>query len=336
VWLAASACGLLRPRGPLLLHGCALGGAVAAGRGSPGHGDWSAMLRRCRHAFAWRGGSCGRRFASTSPPPLVVAVVSPPDSPALQHTPSSLPGVEFVVANDVATFLESPRLESVEAVVFVPPASPSTLIDLWPHLPRARWAHCFFAGVDSLAPFMPQLASSGVPLSNGRGAFSMSLAEYVMCAALHFNKRVPTIQKNREQMTWDKFVMPTLAGKTMGFLGWGDIAKATARVAKDAFGMRVMAVRRDPSKPSGDAVDEVLGEAERMRLFAESDFVVSVLPGTPETLNYCGEAEFAAMKASGVFISIGRGLAVDEEALAAALAGRQIAGAVRAWPCSGG
>lgn len=237
-------------------------------------------------------------------------MVSPSDNPALQRTPSSLPGVEFIIANDVAQFRQSQQLESVEAVVFVPPASPNTLIDLWPHLPRVRWAHCFFAGVDSLAPFMPQLAAADIPLSNGRGAFSQSLAEYVMCAALHFNKRVPALQQNRADKTWDKFVMPTLAGKTIGFLGYGDIAQATARVAKEAFGMRVMTVRRNPGKPSGDMVDVVLGEAEKLRLFAESDFVVSVLPGTPDTLDYCGEAEFGAMKPSGVFISIGRGLAV--------------------------
>ena len=47
--------------------------------------------------------------------------------------------------------------------------------------------------------------------------------------------------------------------------------------------------------------------------------VVCTLPGTPQTLDFCGEAEFRAMKPGSVFISCGRGLAVDEDALAAAL-----------------
>ena len=45
-----------------------------------------------------------------------------------------------------------------------------------------------------------------------------SLAEYVMAAALHFNKQIPRCQKNREEKKWDKFVMDTLDGKTIGFL----------------------------------------------------------------------------------------------------------------------
>jgi phosphoglycerate dehydrogenase-like enzyme len=42
--------------------------------------------------------------------------------------------------------------------------------------------------------------------------------------------------------------MPQLNGKTMGFLGFGDIAKATAKMAKEAFGMRVLALRRNTTK----------------------------------------------------------------------------------------
>ena len=123
------------------------------------------------------------------------------------------------------------------------------------------------------------------------GAFSDSLAEYVLAAALHFNKKVPDLLQNRVAKKWDKFVMPTLAGKTMGFVGFGHIGQTTAAVAK-AFGMTVMALRRHPAKAEegGGLADVTLGPGDKRRLFEESDFVVSVLPGTPETLNYCGAA----------------------------------------------
>ena len=51
---------------------------------------------------------------------------------------------------------------------------------------------------------------------------------------------------------------------------------------------------------------------DKLKLFQESDFIVCALPGTAQTENFCGAAEFAAMKTTGIFISVGRGLAVDE------------------------
>ena len=40
-----------------------------------------------------------------------------------------------------------------------------------------------------------------------------------MAAAFHFNKQIPRCQQNRVERKWDKFVMDTVEGKTMGFLG---------------------------------------------------------------------------------------------------------------------
>lgn len=115
-------------------------------------------------------------------------------------------------------------------------------------------------------------------------------------------------------------------GKTLGIVGFGDIGQAAAKCAKGGFGMHVLALRSDPTKVSAHA-DEVLGPERKSELFARSDFVVCALPGTADTYNYCGAAEFHAMKNSAVFISIGRGVCVDEDALASALTSGEIAGA---------
>jgi len=122
----------------------------------------------------------------------------------------------------------------------------------------------------------------------------------------------------------DKFVMNVVKDKTIGLVGFGDIAKATARLAR-AFGMKVIALRRSPEKGTEQGLaDKVYGYEDRLQLFAKADFVVSVLPGTKETENFCGQQEFKAMKPEGVFINIGRGVAVDEDALQKALASKQV------------
>lgn len=269
-----------------------------------------------------------RSRAMSGSSPFVVAVVCPAGVPALAQLPS-IDGVEFIVANTLTDFQASPSLPSTQALMFIATGGDAALMSpLLEACPEVKWCHSLFAGVDTLAPFIAEkLASSDVPLTNGKGAFSDSLAEYVLAAALHFNKKVPELLANRAAKNWDKFVMPTLAGKTMGFVGFGHIGQTTAAVAK-AFGMNIMALRRHPAKAGeGGLADVTLGPADKLRLFEESDFVVSVLPGTPETANFCGTAEFAAMKESAVFISVGRGMVVDEDALAEALSTKSIAGA---------
>jgi len=246
---------------------------------------------------------------------------------ALKTMPD-IKGVTFLVGNDMKRFKEYNLLPKTQAVLFVPPGDPSVLSNLWTEVKgTAFWVHSFFAGVDGLAGFIKaHLMDSSVPLTNGRGAFSSSLAEYAMTTILHYNKQVPRIQDNTKNKIWDKFVMDVVKGKTIGLLGLGDINKHTARLAR-AFGMKIIALRRSPKKGTEGVVDKVYGYEDRLKLLAESDYVVSALPGTPETTNFCGEKEFSAMKKTAVFINIGRGVTVDEKALCTALNSEEIRGA---------
>eukprot|EP00242_Pyramimonas_sp_CCMP2087_P013720 CAMPEP_0198202216 /NCGR_PEP_ID=MMETSP1445-20131203/5334_1 /TAXON_ID=36898 /ORGANISM="Pyramimonas sp., Strain CCMP2087" /LENGTH=333 /DNA_ID=CAMNT_0043873019 /DNA_START=218 /DNA_END=1219 /DNA_ORIENTATION=- len=261
--------------------------------------------------------------------PRVIAVVSKLDHPSLATLPVR-EDVKFLVANDMDTFLAFPEVDRIEAIVWVVPGDVATLEALW-EKHQVKWIHSFSAGVDPIQGFLKnRLLTTDTIVTNGRSAFSSSLAEYTMAAALHFNKQVPRLQANKQAHKWENFVMPQLNGKTMGFLGFGDIAKATAKMAKEAFGMRVLALRRNTTKIQAEAhlVDHTFSiDNEKLELFKQADFVVCILPGTTQTQNFVSTAEFAAMKPDAIFISIGRGAAVDEAALEAALKAGTIAGA---------
>ena len=307
-----------------------------------------ALTPLARRALAAHAPSLSRHLSMSSPelfakasrrlervPPACV-VVSPWDNPALARAPAD--AAELLIGNTLDELLAhgDDKLRAAECLLWVPPGDAGVLSALLRggHLPALKWVHGFYAGVDGIAGFIEHdLAPAGLPLSNGRGAFSSSLAEYALAAALHFNKQVPRCQENRRARKWDKFVMDTLAGKTMGLVGAGDIAQHTARLAK-AFGMRVVALRRNARKPDIPDVDLVLGPydgeilpAHKAALLEQSDFVVCTLPGTAETRHFMSSAEFAAMKSDAIFISMGRGVAVDEAALHRALTTGQIAGA---------
>ena len=119
-----------------------------------------------------------------------------------------------MVSNTIEEFEAQPdKLADAEALVYVATGGDPKLLTVLfdrDRCPNIRWCHSFFAGIDAMAPFIEERlqARSDVPLTNGKGAFSQSLAEYVMTAALHFNKRVPHLLNNRQERRWEKFVMP--------------------------------------------------------------------------------------------------------------------------------
>jgi phosphoglycerate dehydrogenase-like enzyme len=227
-----------------------------------------------------------------------------------------------------------PTDSDVKAVCWVPPTKPTKLVEFLDANPQIEWVHSFAAGVDGLSLVIKErLVDSPIVLTNGRGAFSSSLAEYVIAAMFHFNKQFRLCEENRRKRKWDKFTMDTVGGMTMVFVGFGHIAKSTAALAAP-LGLNLVALRRNPSKASKDdgieakyKLHATYGPEDAAAFYAQCDFVVCSLPLTDETRASIGDAAFAAMKPSAILISLGRGAVIDEAALYKALSTRQIAGA---------
>lgn len=254
----------------------------------------------------------------------------------LQELIKRIADAEILVGNSLEKLIAmngEAKVASVQVIVVAVFAGGQAKVvaDMWPHCPRVAWIHSLAAGVDALVPCLcPLDRIAKVPVTNAKGAFSRSLAEYSLAAMLHFNKQVPRIQQNKKQKVWDKFVMSELYNKTVGFVGFGDIAQTTAKICQP-FGMRILALRRQKggacAKAQADETFAYNDEASRLEFFRQSDFVVCSLPGTPETKHFCSTKEFAAMRKTSVFISIGRGICVDEAALCNALTSGGIMGA---------
>lgn len=126
--------------------------------------------------------------------------------------------------------------------------------------------------------------------------------------------------------TWDRQsgIGEDVAGKVLGIMGLGQIGKPLAARAA-AFGMRVVGTKRTPEPVPH--VDLVLPPDRIGDLLTEADYVVALLPLTPETRGRMGEREFRSMKPAAVFINVSRGPIVQEAALVRALREGWIAGA---------
>jgi len=212
--------------------------------------------------------------------------------------------------------------------------------------PGLKWVQLHMAGVNALADH-PLYTSTSVPLTTTSGVHAATIAEYAIAVLLALAHRVPRMVEWREkgvwppdEQRWSLFVPAELRGSTLGIIGYGSIGRELARIAKTAFGMTVLACKRDPSRhedsgyalpgtgdPHGDLPEAWFSPEKVSELLARSDAVVMCAPLTKDTANMIGPAELRAMKPSAYFVNVGRGATVDERALADALSGKRIAGA---------
>ena len=115
------------------------------------------------------------------------------------------------------------------------------------------------------------------------------------------------------------------SGETLGIVGVGSIGRVIASVGR-AFQMRVLGLSRTGHRIP--ECDRVYRRPAFHEFLAASDYVVLVVPLTPETRGMLGEPELHAMRPEAWLVNLGRGALVQEPALVRALQERWIAGAV--------
>src|SRR5262249_18283775 len=116
-----------------------------------------------------------------------------------------------------------------------------------------------------------------------------------------------------------------LGGKTLLVVGLGRIGSHLAGLAR-AFGMRVIATKRDPGA-GGENADDVFSQGRLHEVLPLADFVALTCPLTPQTQGLISAQALSLMKPSAYLINVARGKVVDEGALIEALAAGRIAGA---------
>ena len=199
--------------------------------------------------------------------------------------------------------------------------SPSRIRVLLPSLTKLRWVQTVSAGIELL--LMPDLRRDYV-LTNARGVFGELMSEYVFGYLLSHERRISERRQAQAEKYWDGSDTGSLRGKTIGLLGVGSIGAHVAKTAKH-FGMTVHGYTR--SSESSPDVD--LYHHDGLIEFARGlNYLVNIFPNTPDTQKLINASIFDALPKTALFINVGRGSAVDEQALQEALESEKIAGAV--------
>ncbi len=210
------------------------------------------------------------------------------------------------------------QLQEAEAMLtWGPPAG--TLAQM----PKLRWAQALTAGVEHWLARTD--LSPSLTLTCARGTHRVQMPENILGALFHITKPYAAIVGDNAASTWTRRVSSTLAGQTLGILGLGAIGQELARKAA-ALEMRVIGTRRATGALAH--VERVYAPEETDEVLAQSDFVVLLLPATPETENIINATRLARMKKTAWLLNFGRGALVDDAALVAAAKSGTIAGAI--------
>jgi D-3-phosphoglycerate dehydrogenase len=212
-----------------------------------------------------------------------------------------------------------PVLPDVEAVIAGADTWDATAFDA---APRLKVIARFGVGLDNID--LAEAERRSITVRNVPGGNANAVAELAVCLTLAALRDVVQLHTSTQNGAWERFVGRELAGRTVGLVGFGDIARRTARklaafecvmLAHDPFG--------DPYAAEQLGVRLVGLDI----LLASSDAVSLHLPATPQTANMIDADFLRQMKPSAVLINTARGALVDEKALVAALDSGHLAAA---------
>lgn len=189
---------------------------------------------------------------------------------------------------------------------------------------RLKWIMVASAGVEKMP--LVELGKQDILVTNVRGIHKTPMAESVLAHILALQRSIPEIYEIQETKNWKyKFESTELRDSKALILGPGAIGTEIGRLLQ-AFGVQTIGCNRSGRK--SDYMDENIQFDQLLTKLPEADFVISVLPSTPETKSLLTEAHFEAMKKSAVFLNFGRGDVLDESMLVRVLEEEKIRHAV--------
>ena len=191
--------------------------------------------------------------------------------------------------------------------------------------PKLKWFCSISAGVDAL--LKDGVLPAGCQVSNSSGAYGVTIAEHLIMVTIMLLRRYPEYDDKIRQKEWgNSLQLRSILGSRITIVGTGDIGTRYAERLRPFQPAKIVGVNRRGRKPS-DVYDEIVTQDELDRVLPETDVLVLCLPGTAETNHILSKERIAKLPETSFVINIGRGNAVDENALADALNHGKLAGA---------
>ena len=214
-----------------------------------------------------------------------------------------------------------PHLEDTQ-ILFAPSDARSP--EMLRHAASLQWFASCFAGVDPL--LAPGVLPEGVLLTNGSGAYGITIAEHLIMVSLMLMRRMPEYEHFVQTRQFRSDLMiGSLYGANVVVCGTGDIGSQFAKRLRAFCPASITGINRTGHEAPG--FDRVLPIARLDEVLPEADLLVLTLPGTRQTDDLITAKRLASMKKTAFLVNVGRGNCIDQQALLDALKEKRLAGA---------
>lgn len=190
--------------------------------------------------------------------------------------------------------------------------------------PSLKWFASYFAGVDPL--MQPGAFREDIILTNGSGAYGVTIAEHMIMVSLMLLRRMPEYEEFVDNRIFRSDLMiGSLYGANVVICGTGDIGQTFAQRLRAFCPKSIIGANRTGRAVEG--FDRCIPMAQLDEVLPQADVLALALPGTRHTDNLISAQRIAAMKKTAILINVGRGNCIDQDALIDALNAGRLAGA---------
>ena len=190
---------------------------------------------------------------------------------------------------------------------------------------KLKWLCVPWAGVDSLMT-PGYFANEECILTNSAGAYGVSIAEHMIAVSLVMLRKLNDFFEETEKGFWGKpRPQKSLKDCRITVLGTGDIGTSFAKRARAFEPASLIGVCR--SGKAGDIYDKVLPVSQLESILPQTDLLAMSLPSTAETKGILNRKRIEMLPQGAYIVNVGRGSAIDEEALADNLENGHLGGA---------
>lgn len=245
-----------------------------------------------------------------------VVVLMPMDDSHKIDLMSVAPGSNFIFTS--AKEINRETLQDAHIIIGNPP------LDMVKGCKNLKWLQLDSAGADLFVK--EGVLPRGVKLTNSTGAYGFAISEHMIGVLLSIYKKLYLYRDNQNNSLWkNEGEVKSIYGCTALVIGLGDIGGDFAKRIKALGGYTIGVRRSDTNKP--EYLDELYLMDKIDELLPKADVVALSLPETKETYKLFSKDKISKMKKDSVLINVGRGTAIDTEALCDALESGKLLGA---------